>query len=416
MMKVAFRWFFFTAAASLGFLAISPATTVAQPLINDSSLVFYFPFDDGDFTVLNEEPDPVFDLPYGTIADHSGNGFDGTVWTPSPIFQLGTASFGIDTANTVRGSGAAHIVQSDFPGDDGPVYADLHGEDLMENHPEKTAAATNSVTYAAWVYVPSETGLHTGSVFQGRGSGPNGGSGHGGPHFQLEGDGRFRMVNRDSDGNGVVDAPGGGRWYPDTGSDTTGTAYPLDEWFHIAMTVDSNTGLYNMYYNGEAKVFGFTTGSGLLGDWGGMTEVSGRGSDMFAFGMWAVYDNATSRNFEGFMDEAYVFNRALTAEEIGTLALLNTPGLPGDGNGDGWVDGLDYLLWAGNFGSNPGVGTGPGNGDYNDDGSVDGLDYLLWAGNFGNHASGTAVPEPGTFALCGLGLSMLLGLRRRRNG
>jgi hypothetical protein len=26
---------------------------------------------------------------------------------------------------------------------------------------------------------------------------------------------------------------------------------------------------------------------------------------------------------------------------------------PGDGNGDGHVDGVDYLIWAGNYGDNP---------------------------------------------------------------
>ncbi|MEZ6072451.1 MAG: dockerin type I domain-containing protein [Pirellulales bacterium] len=90
--------------------------------------------------------------------------------------------------------------------------------------------------------------------------------------------------------------------------------------------------------------------------------------------------------------------------------------LPGDGNGDGWVDGLDYLIWASNFGTNPGVGTGPGNGDYNDDGAVDGLDYLSWAANFGSHSSsGTTVPEPVGFGPLGLAvLSWVIARRSRR--
>jgi hypothetical protein len=71
--------------------------------------------------------------------------------------------------------------------------------------------------------------------------------------------------------------------------------------------------------------------------------------------------------------------------DIGAYELLLA-----DGNLDGQVDGLDYLLWAANFGDDPAddpPGT-PENGDYNNDGKVDGLDYLLWAGQFG---AGTAV-------------------------
>jgi hypothetical protein len=61
--------------------------------------------------------------------------------------------------------------------------------------------------------------------------------------------------------------------------------------------------------------------------------------------------------------------------------------LAGDGNGDGWVDGLDYLLWASNYDTHPGPDGDISDADYNDDGWVDGLDYLLWAANYGSHAA-----------------------------
>lgn len=55
---------------------------------------------------------------------------------------------------------------------------------------------------------------------------------------------------------------------------------------------------------------------------------------------------------------------------------VSTPGVTADGNGDGKVDGLDYLLWATHFGQT--VTGGPAEGDFNNDGKVDGLDYLVW--------------------------------------
>ena len=90
------------------------------------------------------------------------------------------------------------------------------------------------------------------------------------------------------------------------------------------------------------------------------------------------------------------------------------PTLPGDGNGDGWVDGLDYLIWAGAFGTHPGPDGDPSDGDYNDDGWVDGLDYLEWAANFGSH-SATAVPEASTLAMLWLAAAVgFFGRVRRR--
>ena len=91
---------------------------------------------------------------------------------------------------------------------------------------------------------------------------------------------------------------------------------------------------------------------------------------------------------------------------VGNLALRGQYALPGDANSDGWVDGTDYLIWAGNYGE-LGVGLP---GDFNGDGKVDGLDYLEWAGNFGSHAS-TSVPEPTTLLMAVIGTMLVLWRR-----
>jgi hypothetical protein len=59
-----------------------------------------------------------------------------------------------------------------------------------------------------------------------------------------------------------------------------------------------------------------------------------------------------------------------------------TPTLrPGDANGDGRVDGLDYVIWLNHYGITN--ATGPSQGDFNGDGRTDGLDYVIWLNNYG---------------------------------
>ncbi|MEM7680486.1 MAG: dockerin type I domain-containing protein [Planctomycetota bacterium] len=91
--------------------------------------------------------------------------------------------------------------------------------------------------------------------------------------------------------------------------------------------------------------------------------------------------------------------------------------VPGDANGDGDVDLLDFDILAGNFGAGPGAVGGVSIGDFNGDGNVDLLDFDILAGNFGFTSPGSlpgAVPEPASMALLGLGSLTLLRGRRRR--
>ncbi|MEM7680855.1 MAG: Type 1 glutamine amidotransferase-like domain-containing protein [Planctomycetota bacterium] len=87
------------------------------------------------------------------------------------------------------------------------------------------------------------------------------------------------------------------------------------------------------------------------------------------------------------------------------------PDLPGDANGDGLVDLLDFDVLAQHFGSN--TGAGPAEGDFNADGVVDLLDFDVLAQHFGSSAPG-AVPEPASLAVLGLGGAASMARRRER--
>ncbi|MEZ6073096.1 MAG: SUMF1/EgtB/PvdO family nonheme iron enzyme [Pirellulales bacterium] len=88
-----------------------------------------------------------------------------------------------------------------------------------------------------------------------------------------------------------------------------------------------------------------------------------------------------------------------------------------DANGDGHIDGTDYLIWAAAYGNDPAaIPPGPPlNGDFDYSGVVDGLDYLVWAGNYGQGPNdAVAVPEPATFSGLLVAAALLSQCQHRR--
>jgi hypothetical protein len=92
-----------------------------------------------------------------------------------------------------------------------------------------------------------------------------------------------------------------------------------------------------------------------------------------------------------------------------------SPQIPGDFDGDGDVDGADFVAWQTNFPTAAGATLGQGDAD--GDGDVDGADFVVWQTNFpftpGQGAS--SVPEPDSILLCGLAC-FLIAVVMRRNG
>ncbi len=54
--------------------------------------------------------------------------------------------------------------------------------------------------------------------------------------------------------------------------------------------------------------------------------------------------------------------------------------LPGDANGDGKVDGIDFVAWLSHY--NQTTSNGASWGDFNRDGKVDGIDFVVWLNNY----------------------------------
>ena len=66
--------------------------------------------------------------------------------------------------------------------------------------------------------------------------------------------------------------------------------------------------------------------------------------------------------------------------------------LPADGNGDGKVDGQDYVIWLNNY--NKSTSNGQFSGDFDGSGFVDGQDYVLWLNAYGSTEPGNATSTP----------------------
>jgi hypothetical protein len=168
------------------------------------------------------------------------------------------------------------------------------------------------------------------------------------------------------------------------------------DWHFAVLTMatdidDAANKRVRIYFDGAEALSSSIAGGGTLGlvprHTSGADGVLTFGNDL----------GATNRALIGSIDEIAFIGRALTAGEVTDLwnAALTPLAQQGDFDGDGDVDGADFVAWQTNFPKSTGATLSEGDAD--GDGDVDGADFVVWQTNFPfTPSTGTApVPEPG---------------------
>ncbi|HEX6960806.1 MAG TPA: LamG-like jellyroll fold domain-containing protein [Lacipirellula sp.] len=172
-----------------------------------------------------------------------------------------------------------------------------------------------------------------------------------------------------------------------------------DQWYHAAVTINATDAA--LWVAGETTPYEMV--DSITGDFAGP---SGNVLVQEPLG-WTIgrgmFNNGVTDWSNALIDEVRISDSVLTPEEFLFVAAAG-PAEDADFDGDGDVDGQDFLTFQRNIGT---VGT-PTTGDANGDLMVDGADLAIFREQFGTSPSGAAaIPEPATL---GLALSSLAAL------
>lgn len=126
-----------------------------------------------------------------------------------------------------------------------------------------------------------------------------------------------------------------------------------------------------------------------------LTAVAGTGAnDLFGQPTYVGGANPTTRT--GFQLAAGSLGKGDASDGLDRGVRFSPPlPVPGDYDGNGAINGLDYDTWRALFGQSVAPGSGA---DGNGDGFVDAADYVVWRANLGSgSAAAFPVPEPSVF-------------------
>jgi hypothetical protein len=135
-----------------------------------------------------------------------------------------------------------------------------------------------------------------------------------------------------------------------------------------------------------------------------------------------MFNTAAGTNFQGDIAEILIYNALLSETDQQSVfsflgnkyGVLSSDQTGGDFDGDGDVDGADFVAWQTHFPTTGGATLSQGDG--NNDGNVDGADFAIWQDTFPTNAGQgvTPVPEPFSVFLLVIGVPILSAVRLRR--
>lgn len=173
-------------------------------------------------------------------------------------------------------------------------------------------------------------------------------------------------------------------------------------------------GTLKVEYSGDASTIDLLNVTGALDITAATVDFDNLGVANLHGGPYvlASYGSLAGSAFANVLDlpSGYSLNYAYQGNKI---ALIGSVIHPGDFDGDGDVDGADFVAWQTNFPTASGATLAQGDADA--DGDVDGADFVVWQTNFPfTPGPGvTSVPEPSAWLLWLLGALMPLARRSR---
>jgi hypothetical protein len=120
---------------------------------------------------------------------------------------------------------------------------------------------------------------------------------------------------------------------------------------------------------------------------------------------------------DNLMLEVFATEAVMLATANPNTAPIELAGLPGDYNGDGFIDAADYTVWRNNLGGDPAALEAGSRDPLNISPTINGDDYTFWKDNYGGGLgsgglAGSVVPEPSTFVMILTAVLALGGIRR----
>jgi hypothetical protein len=198
----------------------------------------------------------------------------------------------------------------------------------------------------------------------------------------------------------------------------TGTlGYAFDASGVMKMTVEGSTNTAGDTAIGITLGAGATlnlTGLSAYASNSAVTLIDSLDPAVIPMGTFANYAQGQAVGMNSFGTQFYINYTGGTDNNDVVLQTTQPGGANADFDGDGDVDGADFLSWQVGFGT--GTGAAHGQGDSNADGDVDADDLAAWTSQYGSHAitaATVAVPEPVGVVGMMLAIAAVHRVRRR---